>query len=49
MTAKCVVKKLVEGDIVLVKETSSSGNYKINDKWELNPYTVVERMKDNKG
>ena len=42
-------QKLVVGDFVLVKETSSSGNYKINDKWELNPYTVVEHMKDNKG
>ena len=42
-------QKLVIGDVVLVKETSSSGNYKINDKWELNPYTVVEHMEDNKG
>ena len=42
-------QKLVVVDVVLVKETSSSGNYKINDKWELNPYTVVEHMKDNKG
>ena len=42
-------KKLVIGDVFLVKETSSSGNYKINDKWELNPYTVVEHMEDNKG
>ena len=42
-------QKLVVGDVVLIRETSSSGNYKINDKWELNPYTVVEHMKDNKG
>ena len=42
-------QKLVVGDVVLVKETSSSGNCKINDKWELNPYTVVEHMEDNKG
>ena len=42
-------QKLEIGDVVLVKETSSSGNYKINDKWELNPYTVVEHMEDNKG
>ena len=42
-------QKLVVGDVVLIKETSSSGNYKITDKWELNPYTVVEHMKDNKG
>ena len=39
-------QKLAIGDVVLVKETSSSGNYKINDKWELNPYTVLEHMKD---
>ena len=39
-------QKLAIGDVILVKETSSSGNYKINDKWELNPYTVLEHMKD---
>ena len=49
MTAKCTVKKLIIGDVVLVKEKGSSGNYKINDKWEMNPYTVLEHMKDNKG
>ena len=42
-------QKLVIGDVVLVKETSSSGNYKINDKWELNLYTVMEHMEDNNG
>ena len=42
-------QKLVAGDVVLVKETSSSGNYKINDKWELNPYTVVEHKSDKFG
>ena len=49
MTAKCAVKKLIIGDVVLVKEKGSSGNYKINDKWEMNPYTVLEHMKDNEG
>ena len=42
-------QKLVVGDVVLVKEKSSSGNYKINDKWELNSYTVMEHMKDKDG
>ena len=42
-------QKLVVGDVVLVKEKGSSGNYKINDKWELNPYTVMEHMKDKNG
>ena len=42
-------QKLIIGDVVLVKEKGSSGNYKINDKWEMNPYTVLEHMKDNKG
>ena len=39
-------QKLVLGDVVLVKEKGSSGNYKINDKWELHPYTVMEHMMD---
>ena len=39
-------QKLVVGDVVLVKEKGSSGNYKINDKWELHPYTVMEHMVD---
>ena len=42
-------QKLVVGDVVLVKEKGSSGNYKINDKWELNPYKVLEHMKDKDG
>ena len=42
-------QKLVVGDVVLVKEKGSSGNYKIKDKWELNPYKVLEHMKDNNG
>ena len=39
-------QKLVVGDVVLVKEKGSSGNYKINDKWELHTYTVLEHMVD---
>ena len=39
-------QKLVVGDVVLVNEKCSSGNYKINDKWEVNPYTVLEHMMD---
>ena len=42
-------QKLVVGDVVLVKEKDSSGNYKINDKWELYPYTVLEHMMDKNG
>ena len=42
-------QKLVLGDIVLVRENGFSGNYKINDKWELHPYTVLEHMKDKNG
>ena len=42
-------QKLVIGDVVLVKEKGLSGNYKINDKWELHPYTVLEHMVDKDG
>ena len=42
-------QKLVLGDVVLVKEKCSSGNYKINDKWEIHPYTVLEHMMDKDG
>ena len=42
-------QKFIIGDVVLVKEKGSSSNYKINDKWEMNPYTVLEHMKDNEG
>ena len=42
-------QKLIVGDVVLVKEKGSSSNYKINDKWEVNPYMVLEHMTDNKG
>ena len=34
---------------MLVKQKGSSGNYKIDDKWELNPYRVLEQMLDPKG
>ena len=46
---KMCCQKLVVGDVVLVKEKGSSSNYKINDKWEMNPYMVLEHMKDDKG
>ena len=46
---KMCCQKLIIGDVVLVKEKGSSSNYKINDKWEMNPYTVLEHMKDNEG
>ena len=39
-------QKLVVGDVVIVKEKGSLGNYKINDKWELHPYTVMEHIMD---
>ena len=42
-------QKLVVGDVVLVKEKGSSGNYKINDKWELHRYTMMEHMVDKDG
>ena len=42
-------QKLVVGDVVLVKEKGSASNYKINDKWEINPYMVLKHMKDDKG
>ena len=42
-------QNLIVGDMVLVKEKGSSGNYKINDKWETNPYMVIEHMTDKKG
>ena len=42
-------QKLIIGDVVLVKEKGSSSNYKINDKWEMRPYTVLEHMTDNEG
>ena len=42
-------QKLETGDLVLVKQKGSSGNYKIDDKWELNPFEVMEQMKDNQG
>ena len=42
-------QKLVVGDMVLVKEKGLSGNYKINDKWEINPYMVLEHLTDKKG
>ena len=42
-------QNLLPGDLVLVKQKGSSGNYKIDDKWELNPYRVLEQMSDPKG
>ena len=42
-------QKIVPGDLVLVKQKGLSGNYKIDDKWELNPFRVMEQMKDDKG
>ena len=42
-------QKIVPGDLVLVKQKGSSGNYKIDNKWELNPFRVTEQMKDDKG
>ena len=42
-------QKIIPRDLVLVKQKGSSGNYKIDDKWELNPFRVMEQMKDDKG
>ena len=42
-------QKLIPGDLVLVKQKGSSGNYKIDDKWELNPFRVIEQMTDDNG
>ena len=42
-------QKIEPGDLVLVKQKGSSGNYKIDDKWELNPFKVLEQMKNSKG
>ena len=42
-------QKIEPGDLVLVKQKGSSGNYKIDDKWELNPFKVLEQMKSDKG
>ena len=42
-------QRIVPRDLVLVNQKGSSGNYKINDKWELNPFRVMEQMKDDKG
>ena len=44
-----IVRSCYPGDLVLVKQQGSSGNYKIDDKWELNPYRVLEQMSDPKG
>ena len=42
-------QKLVPGDLVLVKQKGSSGNYKIDDKWETNPFRVEEQLLNKKG
>ena len=44
---KC--QKLAVGDLVLVKQKGSSGNYKIDDKWEVNPYKVLEQKLTDSG
>ena len=41
-------QKLVPGDFVLVKKKGSSSTYKIDDKWEENPYKVVEQCRNDK-
>ena len=46
---KMCCQRLVPGDLVLVKPKGSSGTYKIDDKWEVNPYRVLEQMSNNKG
>ena len=42
-------QKLAVGDLVLVKQKGLSGTYKIDDKWEINPYRVLEQIKNDKG
>ena len=42
-------QKIEPGDLVLVKQQGSSGTYKIDDKWELNPFKVLEQMKNKVG
>ena len=42
-------QKLTPGDLVLVKQEGSSANYKIDDKWETNPFKVSEQMMNDKG
>ena len=42
-------QKLTPGDLVLVKQKGSSGNYKIDDKCETNPFKVLEQMRNEKG
>ena len=42
-------QKLEPGDLVLVKQKGSSGNYKIDDKWEMNPFRVEEQLLNEKG
>ena len=42
-------QKLVPGDMVLVKQKGSSGTYKIDDKWETNPYQIIEQCINDKG
>ena len=39
---KMCCQKIVPRDLVLVKQKGLSGNYKIDDKWELNPLRVME-------
>ena len=42
-------QKLEIGDLVLVQQKGSSGNYKIDDKWERNPFRVEEQLLNAKG
>ena len=47
---KCMCcQKFTPGDLVLVKQKGSSSNFKIDDKWETNPFKVLEQMKNDKG
>ena len=46
---KMCCQKIVPGDLVLVKQKGSLGNYQIDNKWELNPFQVTEQMNDDKG
>ena len=42
-------QKSVLRDLVFVKQKGSSDNYKIDDKWQTNPFKVLKQMKNDKG
>ena len=42
-------QKLEPGDLVLVKQKGSSGNYNIDDKWETNRFRVEEQLLNENG